>query len=390
MDLALTAGRLARALPAPAVVATGGLLGAVAWAGVPAALPLAFLFPALWALAPNRAVAGLVAFAYYAAAAARGVPAGAAVFFESGWAPAIALWLGASVVLALPWFVLFGERRRPLRAAGAMLLVAVPPIGIVGWAHPLTGIGELLPGSAWVGLGAGFAGLALSARWPVVGLVMASATFVVPKTPVEAPQGWQGITTHWLMRSGAHELGDQHQRLQALAQQVRANETDRVLIFPETILGTWLGPSQWLWAETAQVARRRGQTLVFGAEWPVAGGYENVAGVMTADGSLVPVYRQLMPVPFSMWRPGAAGGAVPAWFRPQAVAIDGRQAAFLICYEQLLAWPPLVAMSTEPEVLVGMANDWWARATNIPAIQRMTMAAWARLFGTKLVLSENL
>ena len=73
-----------------------------------------------------------------------------------------------------------------------------------------------------------------------------------------------------------------------------------------------------------------------------------------------------MPVPFSMWRPGSDDGAIPAWFSPQSAMIDGRKAAFLICYEQLLIWPPLVALSTDPDVLVGMSNDWWARDTNIP------------------------
>ena len=81
---------------------------------------------------------------------------------------------------------------------------------------------------------------------------------------------------------------------------------------------------------------------------------------------------------------------MPAWFEPQTAMIDGLEAAFLICYEQLLIWPPLVALATDPDVLVGMSNDWWARDTNIPAIQRAAMAAWARLFAVPLVLSENL
>ena len=95
-----------------------------------------------------------------------------------------------------------------------------------------------------------------------------------------------------------------------------------------------------------------------------------------------------MPVPFSMWRPWVGEGALPAWFDPQTAMIDGRKTTFLICYEHLLIWPPLVALSTNPDVLVGMSNDWWARDTNIPAIQRSAMVAWARLFAVQLVLSK--
>lgn len=390
MDLALTRARPGAAWQTAGFAVTGGLLGFLAWPGESADLALALLMPALWGLAPNRIAAGLCAFVYYTAAS-HGVPIGAEVFFQNGLGYAMTLWLGASALSALPWFLLFSRRQRVLRAGLAMVLVAVPPIGIVGWAHPITAAGELLPGGAWVGLVATFLGLSLSARWPLLAIAMVVVALVSPKAPTGAPDGWRGVTTHFLMTSGQHRLIDQHERLAALADQVVANDTDRVLIFPETILGQWQVPSSWLWSDVAAQAHARGQTLVFGAEWPTDDDhYENVAGVMDRNGDLVPIYRQLMPVPFSMWRPGSDDGAIPAWFSPQSATIDGRKTAFLMCYEQLLIWPPLVALSTDPDVLVGMSNDWWARDTNIPAIQRITMRAWARLFALPLVLSENL
>ena len=390
MDLALTRTRPAAAWRTGGFAVAGGLLGFLAWSGVSEDLALALLMPALWGLAPNRIAAGLCAFGYYAAAS-HGVPVGAEVFFQNGLVYAVILWLGASALSALPWFLLFARRQRVLRAALAMVLVAVPPVGIVGWAHPITAAGELVPGGVWIGLGATFISLALSARWPLLAVVMVVITMSIPKAPVDAPDGWRGVTTHYLMTSGQHRLIDQHERLVTLAEQVVANETDRVLIFPETILGQWQAPSSWLWADAAAQAHTRGQTLVFGAEWPTDDGhYENIAGVMGRNGDLSPIYRQLMPVPFSMWRPWVGEGALPAWFDPQTAMIDGRKTTFLICYEHLLIWPPLVALSTNPDVLVGMSNDWWARDTNIPAIQRSAMVAWARLFAVQLVLSENL
>ena len=390
MDLVLTLARPGAAWQAAGFAVAGGLLGVIAWSGDSAHLALALLLPALWGLAPNRWAAGISVFAYHAAAS-HGVPIGAEVFFQNGLGYAVALWLGASALTTLPWLVLFSRRQRVLRAVLAMVFVAIPPIGIVGWAHPITAAGELAPGGAWLGLVATFVGLSLSARWPLLAVAMVVVAMVMPKSPIEAPDGWRGVETHWLMTSGQHRLVEQHERLVALAEQVAANDTDRVLIFPETILGQWQLPSSWLWADAARQAHARGQTLVFGAEWPTDGRhYENIAGVMDRHGDLSPIYRQLMPVPFSMWRPLAGEGALPAWFDPQTAMIDGRKTTFLICYEHLLIWPPLVALSTNPDVLVGMSNDWWARDTNIPAIQRSAMVAWARLFAVQLVLSENL
>ncbi|HPE81939.1 MAG: nitrilase-related carbon-nitrogen hydrolase [Sedimenticolaceae bacterium] len=390
MDLALIRARPGATWQTAGFAVGGGLLGFLAWSGASADLALALLMPALWGLAPNRIAAGLCAFGYYAAAS-HGVSVGAEVFFQNGLGYAMALWIGASALSTLPWFLLFSRRQRALRAALAMVLVAIPPIGIVGWAHPITAAGELVPGGAWLGLAATCVGLSLSARWPLLAVAMVIVALVMPQASIEAPDGWRGVQTHLLMTSGQHRLLEQHERLVTLAEQVSANDTDRVLIFPETILGQWQAPSSWLWADAARQAHTRGQTLVFGAEWPRDDGhYENIAGVMDRHGDLSPIYRQLMPVPFSMWRPWAGEGAVPAWIEPQTAMIDGLEAAFLICYEQLLIWPPLVALATDPDVLVGMSNDWWARDTNIPAIQRAAMAAWARLFAVPLVLSENL
>ena len=145
---------------------------------------------------------------------------------------------GASALTTLPWLVLFSRRQRALRAVLAMVLVAIPPIGIVGWAHLITAAGELAPGGAWLGLVATFVGLSLSARWPLLAVAMVVVAMVMPKSPIEAPDGWRGVQTHWLMTSGQHRLVEQHERLVALAEQVAANDTDRVLIFPETILGS--------------------------------------------------------------------------------------------------------------------------------------------------------
>jgi apolipoprotein N-acyltransferase len=62
----------------------------------------------------------------------------------------------------------------------------------------------------------------------------------------------------------------------------------------------------------------------------------------------------------------------------------------VICYEQLLSWSMLKAVSGTPDVLVGAANGWWAKDTSIPAIQREMMRAYGRLFGVGVVMAGNL
>jgi Carbon-nitrogen hydrolase. len=124
------------------------LVGCVAWSGEVLALPVALLIPALWATAPSRTVAAAAA-AGYCLAASRGLPQGAAEFFGSSVWIGFVLW----IVAALPFVAvhaLLWTKREDWRRAGhyglIMVLMAVPPLGITGWAHPITAAGVLLPG----------------------------------------------------------------------------------------------------------------------------------------------------------------------------------------------------------------------------------------------------
>lgn len=77
---------------------------------------------------------------------------------------------------------------------------------------------------------------------------------------------------------------------------------------------------------------------------------------------------QRVPVPIGMWRPWAAEGLdANLWGRGLA-ELRGVRVAYAICYEQLLVWPMVTSLAQRPAVLVGAANDWWARDTSIPRI----------------------
>ena len=81
-----------------------------------------------------------------------------------------------------------------------------------------------------------------------------------------------------------HRLIDQHERPVTLAEQVIANETDRVLIFPETILGQWQALSSWLWADAASAYARSDSACSVPGMAEDGSHYENIAGVMDRHG----------------------------------------------------------------------------------------------------------
>ena len=74
---------------------------------------------------------------------------------------------------------------------------------------------------------------------------------------------------------------------------------------------------------------------------------------------------------------------------PGVINIHGQRAAVLICYEQLLTWPVLLSMAQHPTILIVVANDYWASRTPIPAVQRVALTAWARLFALPKLMAVN-
>lgn len=144
----------------------------------------------------------------------------------------------------------------------------------------------------------------------------------------------------------------------------------------------------WWNSEAADLASS-GQTALIGAYLPRARNqrYVNALVSIGAERDLVLVDR--VPVPISMWMPFTNTGALAYWAHSGVADVGGKRVATLICYEQLLVWPALVSAAYSPDIYVGSANDWWARNTSIPSIQREVTGAWARLFGKPFVWAHN-
>ena len=368
----------------------------VGWSGDPRTLPVALVFPVLWGLSPSRWQAAAIAAAYFLAAA-RGLPQGVATFYGSSVLSGISLWFGAALAFVGVHTGLWSSRPgwgRAVRYGIAAILMAVPPFGIVGWAHPITAAGILFPEWGWWGLAA-TAVIMLTATtrgWPAALVILAcfGVWSAVTWTEPPRPEGWTGLDLR-LRRSLGR--GSDLKRHQALIGMVRAAAAGgaRVVVLPENALGLWTSTVAEHWQ-----SRLRGLdlTVVAGATVVRPDGYDNVVVAIDSDGARV-VHRQRMPVPVSMWQPwrawtGEPGGARADLFGEPVAMVGGRRVAPLVCYEQLLVWPILQSMTHRPDLIVAIGNGWWTADTDIAAIQKASSAAWARLFGVPLVVSFNL
>lgn len=378
-----------------AIIILAVCVGAIGWSGDPLTLPLAMMFPALWSLAHSRIVAGLVSAAYFLAAS-RGLPQGVANFYGSDLWLGLLLWLAASLSFVAVHTVLWTKRPgcgRPARFALASVLMAVPPFGIVGWAHPLTAAGVLFPGWGWWGLAGAAAGLlVMTTRWGLAaalvfgGFWLWSAAFW---TAPALPDGFRGGDLEMGRSLGRDGTLERQRDLIATVLRT-AGQSGEIVVLPESALGFWTPSIEHLWRDALSGSEI---AVIAGAAVIDPLGYDNVLVEISAHGAGV-LYRERMPVPVSMWQPwrrlmGQGGGARAHLFANPVVELAGRRIAALICYEQLVLWPVLQSMLHRPGAIVASGNGWWTAGTSISAIQNASTIAWARLFGLSLVTAFN-
>jgi hypothetical protein len=359
-------------------------------------LALAIILPSLCFFQTRRSHAFFVTLGYYSAASSIVIP-GAKTFFgpNTGFAVVIWLWIPASILLALPYAVLWSDCREAAfwRAPLAVLASVPPPLGIIGWANPLTSAGILFPGTAWFGLLLVLAFAALSpirARKACCLLVFFAliANILYPGSPLP-PAGWEGINTTF-GGIGLESSSPLVEFSAAEAIQQRALQSGaRVIIFPETVVPRWSLATELFWEKTLSKLARQGKTILVGAgiNIPATRKHENAIIIRGTENH---VFSQRIPVPFGMWQPVGSRG-VPLHLNSAAVTTVARhRVAVLVCYEQFLTWPILQSLLFRPTVLLGLANLYWARETRIPQVQSDLLMVWSRLFGVAVISAVNI
>ena len=377
-------------------VAAAGI-GFIAWRGTPALIAMTAIIPVLVFLQRSRFEAFSVSVAYYATASWPLIPGVLGYFAPSGTIlQALVFWAVPSLMLPLPWIVCWSPNasqtlwRLPL----AYFLSVAPPLGIIGWASPLTAAGILFPGWSWIGLGFLVTMSALGVSRPIrAGFVTVSlavlANGLYPGSP-PSPESWEGAYTAFDRITDPVDPLPEF-RVAERIQQMALASNNRVIVFPEFLVPRWTEATETFWQPTLADVRASGKTLLLGVGLPITrtGRYQNA--VLTVGKDTAPPFLQRVPVPVIMWNPLKPERTAPLrLFGSGILKVEGQRAATLVCYEQLLSWPILQSAAQHPTLIVGLANDNWAKGTPIPAAQQSAVTAWARLFRLPKVMAVNL
>ena len=373
------------------------LCGTIGWSGQTVALGLSFLFLVIFLIQRDRKSAFIVALTYYAASAWPLVQ-GAYTFFgpHSTHLLGAACWLIASCLLAAPWGVFYCHSwpARYVSVAAAMIATTLPPIGLFGWASPLTSAGLLFPGLGWFGIIAALLLPPAIVRRPLFGIsatvaLIATAHSLELKRSVTQQPTWAAIDTAFGRRSATPDPVREFQTASTI-QQLALKSGVQVVIFPEGTLASWNDATELFWEPTLKALAGRGKTVLLGTTVAIPGTRQRLNGVLIRGAERAGYFVQHIPVPLVMWKPWTDSGYPLRLDGPETIEVAGERAGILICYEMLVPWRVLRMSFAHPTILIGVANDYWARDTPIPAVQKMCVAAWARLFSIPSRVATNL
>jgi predicted amidohydrolase len=408
--------------------AAGLLVGLAVSSAYPIGIIPSVMMPALALRGESRQAAYKAVLSYYAGTLWPLVP-GAKNFFGAQASPfaAFGLWVIAALLLALPWPLVWSRNARQSlwRAPIGLALTAIPPLGIIGWASPLTAAGFLFPATCWCGLL--FCGLLTGALavWPkqaaIAGVCIAAVANLIHPAEPPLPADWKAINTHFgSIAHGAPDFLAEYQAAEEIQREALGARA-AVIVFPETVVPYWTASTDAFWKQTLAELKASGKTVLIGSRIPRTAATAHPMYDFSAElaalratpllasnrmpetdewspayfngivirGAQAGIFEQRISVPVAMWNPLRPESTPLRLAGPGVIPIAGKRAAILICYEQLITWPVFSSMLQRPEILIGVANDYWATDTTIPRFQSSAVKSWARLFGIPYVLAVN-
>ncbi len=364
-----------------------------------------------------------------------GLIKGSGVFFTPdsigsfNFVAAISVWLIPSLILAFPWSLLFYKSRSYVRLPLIIIIISVPPIGLIGFANPISAAGVLFPNTGFIGIVAiiilmiVLADLAkLSSRLILSTLLTISVISNFNYEDPYLPKGWVSINTNYSrIKNEDSEYYQNKDLILKIIQVIKTSQDLKLILLPELVVANWNETTKHLWKNLIKQARKENITILLGTRINL-NDEEYITGLVNITSDARPnkepdqlitdiksknpqILLDRVPVPISMWNPLANKPSAKSYLldsgiylipenpRPKPLEVSSTQATTkittLICYEQLLIWPILHSMIYKPEIIFASSNVWWARDTKIPKIQFQVLKSWSRLFRVPFLSAVN-
>lgn len=367
---------------------------------------LSILYPVILFKAESRLQAFFIAL-FYLSGASRSLAIGAAKFYGDDLFFGTVIWALGNGLTSLVYTALWhrAPRIRIFTIPAAVILTAFPPLGVLGWANPLTAAGVIFPGTGLAGLLylGGLYGALATGYISFSKLFLCLSLWSIATGRIPEEKGVQSISSTF-RKTDDKGAGD-YQRQTALIEKAKKAKGQTLIFAEGMVSGGWTEVPESLWRRSGVTKNR---SIVIGADILRPGSltihprqYSDLPpsfewsqdlhnGLVILDKSNKSFYLQRQPIPFSMWKPFSDGGYKVDWFGNPVVMIAGKPTAALICYEGFLVWPILHSYLSGAERIVAVGNFWWTNGKELPTIHASIIRSWSRLFSIPHTVAVNL
>lgn len=387
------------------------VIGTMAWKS-PVSVCALLAIPLIMNLIGYRWWPFIVAFAT-AAAGNTDIPGMVGTFFDgSTILGEVLAFVGMTLAQSLPFLIYRPDAPRMerfIRMMLALLIVTIPPFGLVAWKNPLMAAGLFFPGLGYVGifvmallyslLAAGGVSLKREHRWTLGIGLLCLAVFIagairyrdLPTLPFY--EGWLSLDTQF---DPVDLPGDDHIRGEAVSQLLHYSVVEGidVVVLPESIFSPMKPVDQVALMPMAYRAEQLGITLLIGSielDPKNPSRWRNTIQAFGATKGIVDESRS--PMPIGNWRPFTGTGVSARPFGSDLIELitprGARKAAVSICFEDTVIWPHMGLLTGQADVMVSIANVWALTGTEAEVAHDTSATLLSRLAGVPLVRAKN-
>lgn len=332
-------------------------------------------------------------------------------YFGGQAALGIAAWAGVSLVHCATWTIGWAPPSASAlrRVAGmlfALLATLAPPLGALGFLHPLLATGSLLPGSGFYGLALLTLAWCLLAAMPrrvagsfrapggllALGLAACVAVGLGRLLPGNDPGPDSATAARALSTriQPATTFEGLVERVADMAARARfeARAHPSMLVFPETAVSEWRPATEQL-VRSLLLPLSYQQPILFGTilnrDQP-----ERSNAVAILERGEIAFFHQRQPVPLGMWAPWSDDHFRANWMLAGVTSVGHRSVVIHVCAEEFpLALSLLDFALAKPNLIVVLSNHWWSQDPIHDRIQERHTEAVAQLFGVPYLRAVN-
>ena len=339
----------------------------------------------------------LFALGYYLTVS-RGLLFGVEQFYHH-WGYALLSWGGIALLSSLSWILLWSLsfKKRSYFFPFVLLLVILPPFGLISGANPLPTIALLFPKLGFLSLLLEIIFLYIIAYYwrryqesykkVMIMFFFLFSIMLIPfslKHTLSDSPNIGTINSHLKYQPISFDKSEEYQRIKTFFYLVQKDKNLMTLL-PENALGNYSDIQSMVWSRLDA-----NRTIFAGATIYNAYYTKSINVLMELEHNQSKIlYKQRVPAPIEMWKPFSHRGTEATLYEQPVVMMSDKKSGVFICYEQLLVYPYLQTFFYHPDMLIGISNLHWAKGTNIKEVQRETMQLWSLLFDVSLNFSVN-